>query len=218
MVQREHSLNRIFLLATAYCCFVVAISSCVNESTATTKLIQAKDYTIDTTGIPKDTVLGSDQRLAVLNGIYLLNNKKYSGILKELYPNGTVKTYASVYQGRLHGRYKSFYENGHPYEVRLYRNNLSTGRHYGYWPERGILKFDYTYFDEKREGQQKRWYKNGKPYLFTTYTDDHEDGLQQGWRENGKLYLNYVAKDGHRYGLQQAALCYTLRKQKIKSQ
>lgn len=216
MAQRAHSLNRVFLFATAYCCLWMAISSCHNASTNTP--LRVKDYTIDTSGIPPDTiVVGSDQRLALINGVYWLGNQKYSGILKELYPNGTTKTYASIFQGMLHGLYKSFYENGHPYEVRLYRNNLSTGRHYGYWPEGGILKFDYTYFEEKREGLQKRWYKNGKPYLFTNYTDDHEDGLQRGWRENGKLYLNYVAKDGHRYGLQQSALCYTLIKQKIKA-
>lgn len=216
MAQREHSHNKIFLLLTAYCCFAVATSSCNNPSTTNSKPVQAKNYTIDISGIPADTVLESDKRLLVVNGIYRLGSQRYSGILKELYPNGTIKTYASVFQGMLHGLYKSFYENGHPYEVRLYRNNMSTGRHYGYWPEGRNLKFDYTYFEEKREGLQKRWYKNGKPYLFTNYTDDHEDGLQRGWRENGKLYLNYVAKDGHRYGLQQSALCYTLRKQKIK--
>ena len=217
MAQREHSLNRTFLIATAYGCLVVAISNCNKVPSATSQSIQTKDYTIDTTGIPHDTVLGSDKRLSSVNGIFMLGSRNYSGILKVLYPNGTVKTYASVLQGMLHGRYKSFYENGHSYEVRLYKNNLSTGRHYGYWPEGKMLKFDYTYFEEKKEGLQRRWFKNGKPYLFTNYTDDHEDGLQQGWRENGKLYLNYVAKDGHRYGLQQSALCYTLINQKIKS-
>ncbi|MVM38177.1 hypothetical protein GO730_12280 [Spirosoma sp. HMF3257] len=91
---------------------MVAISSCTNSSTATTKLAQVKDYTIDTTGIPHDTVLVSDERVSVVNGIYLVNNQKYSGILKEFYPNGTIKTYASLYQGMLHGLYKSFTKMG----------------------------------------------------------------------------------------------------------
>ncbi|QMW05181.1 hypothetical protein [Spirosoma foliorum] len=83
-------------------------------------------------------------------------------------------------------------------------------------PKKGVLKFDYTYYEEKREGKQRRWYRSGKPYIFANYVDDHEEGLQQGWRENGKIYLNYVAKEGHTYGLQNTALCYSLRDQKIK--
>ncbi|WP_461104305.1 toxin-antitoxin system YwqK family antitoxin [Spirosoma koreense] len=150
------------------------------------------------------------------NGLYFLGNQTYSGIIKDDYHNGTVKSYASIYQGMLHGRYKSFYESGNPSEVRLYKNNLSTGRHYGFWPEKGVLKFDYTYYEEKREGKQRRWYRSGQPYIFANYVDDHEEGLQQGWRENGKLYLNYVAKEGYTYGLQKTALCYSLRDQKIK--
>lgn len=187
------------------------------EPWSSNKNVVGKDYFIDTSGVEADTVLINDSNLLLMNGVYLTNHKRYSGIIKELYPNKMVKNLRSVYHGMLHGTYKSFYENGLPYEVRRYKNNMATGRHYAYWPDGKTLKFDFLYYEEKREGLQRKWYKSGKPYIFSYYTDDHEDGLQRGWRENGKLYLNYVAKDGHTYGLQQTALCYTLIDEEIKS-
>jgi len=42
--------------------------------------------------------------------------------------------------------------------------------------------------------------------------------MQKARRENGKPYINYEAKNGFRYGLQKAALCYTLRDGKLKSE
>lgn len=176
-----------------------------------------KNYTIDTSGIPFDTISITDSSLKILNGIFLFNNKRYSGIIKEYYPNGLVKNLRAIFHGELHGTFKSFYENGAKHEVRSYKNNLATGRHRGYWPDGKTLQFDYNYYEEKREGQQRKWYKSGKPYIFSNYTNDHEDGLQRAWRENGKLYINYVAKDWHTYGLQQTALCYTLLDEKIKT-
>ncbi len=216
MVQKAHLQTNLLIWAIACCC--MTISSCQHIQLETHDPASVvKDYTIDNANIPYDTLLISDKKISLNNGIYFAENKKYSGIIKELYTDGKVKTYSSIFQGKLHGLYKSFYPDGSPFEVRQYKNNLSTGRHYGYWPAGHKLKFDYNYFEEKREGLQKKWYKNGKPYLFANFKNDHEEGLQQGWRENGKLFLNYVVKDGHSYGLQQSALCYTLIDQEMKS-
>ena len=165
-----------------------------------------------------DTVLITDPKLEVRNGIYFFCNKKFTGIVSALYPNLKPKFYRSVKDGMMFGTYRSFYETSRQFEVRQYKSNMSTGRHYGYWPDGRTLKFDYHYNQDRREGMQKKWYKNGRPYLFARFKNDREEGLQQGWRENGKLFLNYVAKDGQTYGLQQSALCYTLLDQKIKGQ
>jgi antitoxin component YwqK of YwqJK toxin-antitoxin module len=204
-----------FMGLTAFMCILATLSSCgkkqVKQPTA------LKDYFVDTTLISHDTVFSSDKKLSLVNGLYLYANNTFTGIVVEMYDNGVVKKQLSVYKGMLHGRYKSFFENGMPWEVRMYKNNLSTGTHIAFWPETGNQKFEYNYYEEKMEGSQKKWYPTGKPFLALHYTNDHEDGLQQGWRENGKLFLNYVAKDGFRYGLQKAALCYSLRDGKINS-
>lgn len=208
MVQKARLPINWLLLATVYCGFLVAISSCHKKNAE-------KNYAIDTTVIPKDTLNMHNPKMSFVNGLYYLEGKKYSGILAQSYPNGNPKSYSSIWEGMLHGAYRSFYENGKPFEVRHYKNNLSTGRHYGYWAESGKMKFDFNYYEEKREGTQKKWYKSGKPLVFMHCENDHEVGLQQAWRENGKLYVNYVAKDGHIYGLQQTELCYKLINQEV---
>ena len=78
------------------------------------------------------------------------------------------------------------------------------------------MKFDFMYFNDKREGVQKQWYVSGSPYYELTFADDKENGMQKAWRENGKPYINYEVKDGVQYGLQKSALCYTLKDEKFK--
>jgi antitoxin component YwqK of YwqJK toxin-antitoxin module len=175
-----------------------------------------KDYSIDTTGIPHDTVDATAPGIALVNGLYMAGSNRYSGIIRERYAGGGIRSYRSVLQGMMHGTYTTYYQDGTHWEVRHYRNNLATGRHCGYWPGSGRLRFEYTYYEERKEGMQRLWYQSGKPFIFSHYVADREDGLQQAWRENGKLYINYVARDGHTYGLQQTALCYTLVNQEIK--
>jgi antitoxin component YwqK of YwqJK toxin-antitoxin module len=167
-----------------------------------------QDLWVDTAMIPRDTV----QQAAVQstrNGLILLNNNKFSGYVATTYPDKRYRTITSVYEGMIHGIFRSYYENGALHEVRQYKQNLSTGKHYGFWTN-GNKQFDYVYFHDRKIGYMKRWYENGKPYLFLNYKEDKEEGLQQGWRENGKLFINYIAKEGYRYGLQETMLCYKL--------
>lgn len=215
MVLKGRLHNRLILAATVVC--LLTISSCSNAEKQRSLSTSMKDYSIDTLGIPHDTVLTNDPNLSLTNGLYLYKSKLYSGYILDLYPNKLVKKQMSIYQGMLHGCYKSYYENGKAWETRSYKNNLSTGKHYGFWAENGNPKFEYNYYQEKMEGVQKKWYPSGKQYLVLNYVNDHEDGFQKGWRENGKLFLNYEVKDGIRYGLQKAVLCYTLRDEKLNS-
>lgn len=210
MARKEHLQNNPLLWVMACCC-LTATGIFIGFTTGAGSV---KKMTLES--VFPDTLLASDPNLHNDNGIYFLDSKTFTGIIKELYPDRKVKCYKSIANGELHGLYKTFYENGSRFEVRHYIGNLAHGRHYGYWPDGRTLKFDYHYDQEKRQGMQKKWYKNGSPYLFANFRNDHEEGLQQGWRENGKLFLNYVAKDGHTYGLQQSALCYTLLNQEIK--
>jgi antitoxin component YwqK of YwqJK toxin-antitoxin module len=78
------------------------------------------------------------------------------------------------------------------------------------------MKFDFSYFNDKREGMQKQWYESGSEYCALNFSNDRENGMQKAWRENGNPYINYEVKDGVRYGLQKSALCYTLKDQKLK--
>ena len=95
-----------------------------------------------------------------------------------------------------------------PYEVRQYRNGYSLGKQVGFWENTGNLKFEYNYFNQKKEGIQKNWYPDGSPAYVYNYKDDRLAGLQQAWRENGSLYRNFTVKDGVNYGLQRSKTCF----------
>jgi antitoxin component YwqK of YwqJK toxin-antitoxin module len=188
--------------------------SCNSKETEKMKIYSNSDFYADTLLIPKDTVRLSDIKITISDHI-LKNGKAFSGYVKTVYDDHSI-SYTSVYKGIRQGYYRSFYPNGKLHEVRHYKNNKNTGRHYGYWSN-GKMQFDYLYFEDKKVGYIKKWFENGTPYLSLHYIEDKEDGLQQGWRPNGKLFANYVVKKGIRYGLQESMLCYTLKnKEKIK--
>lgn len=170
---------------------------------------------IEVEQIPNTTIFINNPNLKLQNGVYYFSDKPFSGYLKSTYNTDTIKSMASYFEGKQHGISQTFFLNGQLETVRSYKNGFAYGRHFGYW-ENGNIKFDFIYFNDKRQGVQKRWYKSGHKYSILTFSDDREDGMQKAWRENGDLYINYEVKDGIRYGLQKAALCYTLKDEKIK--
>ena len=170
---------------------------------------------IETTTISTDTVAFTDPDLTYVNGIYRLDDKPYSGTVYRVLKGYAIETYSPVVDGRLHGRYTSYYANGDPYETRTYSNGLSTGTHIGYWEGAGHKKFEYNYLDQKKEGTQRTWYRNGDPAEAYFYHDDQLSGRQQAWRENGSLYRNYIVKEGIPYGLQKSKTCYEVSDQRV---
>lgn len=170
---------------------------------------------IDVSRVPNTTLFQNDTALKLQNGVYYFGSKPFSGFIKEIYSKGTLKSIASYYQGKQHGTTKTFFENGKPRDERNYKNGIGYGRHFGFW-ENENMKYDFTYYNDKREGAQRQWYESGNPYYALNFTYDRENGIQKAWRENGKPFINYEVKDGVRYGLQKAALCYTLKNEKLK--
>ncbi|PNW26539.1 toxin-antitoxin system YwqK family antitoxin [Formosa algae] len=211
-----HSL--IILITLSVC------QSCKDRETSKTSIIHEAhaddtfDYFIDVSAIPIDTIAFTNSNLTYINGLYLLQNKPYSGIVYTVLKGYDVKTYSSVLNGKLHGTYRSFYDNGKPYEIRYYRNGLAIGTHVAYWKSNGNLKFEYNYYDQKKEGSHKNWFENGNLSYSYRYKNDRLFGLQQAWRINGSLYRNFIVKNGVRYGLQKAKSCYELSNETVVTQ
>ncbi len=223
MVQKEHLFFNMYLpfstsllrLCKGLICLVTTLTclfSCVSKQQHPTNFV---NLYADTSGIPKDTISAERVQLQP-SGLYYLNGHPFSGYVQWRSATGQLQKLVSLYKGEKHGKYRTFYDNGIPYEIRHFKNNKSSGRHYGYWPN-GNMQFDYTYADDKQEGEFMRWYSDGKRYMFLHYINDKEQGLQQAWRRNGKLFINYEARDGHKYGLQETDLCYELKNGKLKS-
>ncbi|EOR95875.1 hypothetical protein ADIARSV_0937 [Arcticibacter svalbardensis MN12-7] len=171
-------------------------------------------YSVDTASIPTDTILMNNEGLNLNNGYYYLNDKLFSGFLKDNYENKKMKMLGSYLNGMQHGNTTTYYESGKLRDSRSYKENRSFGKHVGYW-ENGNQKFEFYYLNDKREGPNKQWYESGQSYAFLNFKDDKEDGMQKAWRTNGKIYINYEVKEGFRYGIQKSNLCYTLEDEKF---
>ena len=198
--------------------YLLLMNGCTAPPLEKKPLERVLDYSINISGIPADTIASTAANVTFVNGRYLLNKKPYSGIVYKVLKGFNVATYSSVLHGQLHGTYRSFYASGKPYEVRQYRNGFSVGKQIGYWENTEHLKFEYNYYNQKKEGVQKNWYVDGQPAYTYYYKDDRLDGLQQAWRANGSLYRNFTVKDGVNYGLQRSKSCFEISEDEVVSQ
>lgn len=216
-LKREAIMELRVLMCNRFCvliCFILLMGCGKNEN-ATNKTTNPILEKIAVSQIPNTIVFKNNNSLQLINGVYHLGGKPFSGFIKEKFKNDTIKSVGSYINGKQQGKTITFFPNGKIDTERNYKDGKAFGKHIGYW-ENGHQKFDFIYINDKREGLQKQWYESGLKYAFLTFKNDQEDGMQKAWRENGKPYINYQAKEGHRYGLQKSNLCYTLRDQKIK--
>ncbi|MDP5062617.1 MAG: hypothetical protein NWP64_11920 [Maribacter sp.] len=170
---------------------------------------QNVDADIDLTGVPSDTISDTNPNYSIKNGLFYFQGKKYSGILKKYHPRVEMIAYTSVYEGKRHGPYSSYYDTGALFETKQYKHNRVMGRHYIYW-RNGSLKADNWYYNGKMEGTQKKWYANGSPFYVFNYTNGKRDGKQQAWRTSGQLQINSEIINGRTYGLNRASLCFNV--------
>lgn len=151
--------------------------------------------------IPMVELLESDARLSRADdGTIMLDTVKYSGYLLVYYPDSTIKSRKSFYQGRLEGDFVSYYRNGQVFSQRPYHQGEKHGEHLGYY-ENGQLQFQYYFVDGLSQGTHKTWYPNGDLKMEMNYVDGRERGLQRVWRLDGKMRSNYVVREnGRKYG------------------
>jgi antitoxin component YwqK of YwqJK toxin-antitoxin module len=174
---------------------------------------QNLDSGIDLSGVPNDTVNDSDPGYSIKNGLFYFKGKKFSGILKKYHAKVNMVAYTSVYQGKRHGPYSSYYDTGALFETKQYKHNRVTGRHYIYW-KNGNLKADNWYYNGRMEGTQKKWYADGTPFYVFNYKNGKREGKQKAWRTSGKLQINNEIIHGKTYGLNRATLCYNVENEK----
>ncbi len=131
--------------------------------------------------------------------------------------NETKRISIDYLQGKKHGIYKKWFENG-----RLsFEAQFSQGKQHGLtqtWWRNGQLRSKSQYQEGMAHGVQLQWYKSGAKFKRQNLVKGQEQGLQQSWRENGKLYNNYEAKNGRIFGLKRANLCYELENEYIQTQ
>lgn len=172
---------------------VILICSCSQD--------KSKEKNFTSLTIPKIFISKSSNNITLQNNIVLLDNKKYSGYLYELFSNsGDTLSVQAYFNGRLSGSQKKWYSNKNIMEERTYLNGKKNGRQVAYW-ENGNKKFEYVAKDDAYEGQLKEWSYQGDIMKLANYKNGQEDGTQKLWYESGKIRANYVVINGKRYGL-----------------
>ncbi len=135
------------------------------------------------------------------NGIVMQNEKPFTGIVYTLNENKKDTTEIVEFKdGKEHGQWKTFYDDGKLKSIRFFDNGKKTGVYTAWWPD-GKMELEYHFGDGEYEGTCKEWNNEGMLINERTYKNGYEEGLQKQFYDNGKVKSNYVMVDGKRYGL-----------------
>jgi antitoxin component YwqK of YwqJK toxin-antitoxin module len=141
-------------------------------------------------------------------------DKPFTGYSISTYPNDVKSEEIAYANGKLHGSYKKWFEEGLLSYECTYNQGLQVDQGHSWW-RNGNMRSEANYKNGKVHGVQTQWYKSGSIFKKMTFNMGREDGMQQSWRENGKIYNNYEAKNGRIFGLKRAALCFQLEDEEV---
>ncbi|MEM9679496.1 MAG: toxin-antitoxin system YwqK family antitoxin [Bacteroidota bacterium] len=142
-------------------------------------------------------------------GVALYHNKLFTGTAISYYDNDSVATSIDFLEGKRHGQYKKWFEDGNLCFKASYSNGKRHGRSYS-WRKNGNLRSESYFISGVAEGEQLQFYQGGHLFKRINLIHGLEEGIQQSWRENGKLYNNYEAKNGRIFGFKRSKLCFKL--------
>jgi antitoxin component YwqK of YwqJK toxin-antitoxin module len=155
-----------------------------------------------------------DSSLHLVNDVYHYKaNELFNGQIKDLWPNGRIKSIQTIIKGKQEGLSETFYPNGTIESKRWYSSGEKDSIHSGWW-ENGNKKYEYHFKNGLYNGCFTEWYQSGNMIQQLMY-EDGKELYGKGWRDNGKLYMNFVMKNGRRYGMNNSNLCYGLKKETV---
>jgi antitoxin component YwqK of YwqJK toxin-antitoxin module len=170
--------------------------------------IVQKDKLAINNAVSNVVIHSKDSFLLMHQDTVFFQDKKFSGTIFSLHPNGDTSMTAHYFNGLEQGLFKKWYPNKQLAESRFYHAGKKIGKHIGFW-EDGKPKFEFYFTKGEHDGIANEWYANGQAYKAFHYTMGYENGSQKMWWENGVLRANYVVKQGRRYGLIGLKLCMT---------
>jgi len=116
------------------------------------------------------------------------NGKVYYKKIKRKYLMG------SVINGKIDGKWKTFYDNGKKESIGLYTDGKKDGE-WNVFYDNGKKKIIESYINGKKDGKFERYYKNGVLKISGTLKNSMLDGEYKSFHENGlkwteRLYEN----------------------------
>jgi antitoxin component YwqK of YwqJK toxin-antitoxin module len=121
----------------------------------------------------------------VEEGVYKDNKK--TGIWKEFYANGNIKSKLTFANNRPDGYAVMYHENGKISEEGIWKNGRWVGNYKLYY-ENGEVQHEFKFNPSgKREGAQKYYYENGQLSIEGNWANGQEAGTIKKYYENGDL-------------------------------
>lgn len=135
------------------------------------------------------------------NGVLFFDIKPFSGVVKDFYSDGNIKSNSQYYLGKRQGTYFGWYQNKQKWFERFYRNGLKTKIHKG-WHKNGRRMFEYHFNSSGLyNGRVKDWYANGILAKSFNFMKGKEAGSQKMWDLEGKIRANFYTVANERHGL-----------------
>jgi uncharacterized protein len=118
-----------------------------------------------------------------------------NGIFQENYPTGSIKTLATLENGKLDGDFKEFFENGE----KKYSGQYEDGKKVEEWQEyfeSGQIKSTIAYKDGLANGSALYYYPDGNLEFKLSYSKGEIDGLYEAYFTDGDLKEKGMFKNG----------------------
>ncbi|MDW5290982.1 hypothetical protein [Formosa sp. PL04] len=159
-------------------------------------------------------VLKNDLVLNQIEGKWYYNDLPYSGYSIKLYPNDTIAERLGFVNGKREGVARKWSEKGVLRIESYYKENRLDGVYKSWW-DNGALSAKSNYTNGIKQGVEEEWYPTGQRAKQRQLVNGKENGLQKAWLQNGTLYVNYEAKNGRIFGMKKANSCYKLENEVI---
>lgn len=119
-----------------------------------------------------------------------------SGVVKEYYSNGKVKTEISAVGQLREGLTKNYDREGRLLSQVNYVKNVMDGTATNFYAKTGKINSTLVYKNGIKEGDETWYYESGKPYRISPYIKGKIEGTQKLYYENGQLMAEVPYKNG----------------------
>jgi antitoxin component YwqK of YwqJK toxin-antitoxin module len=121
---------------------------------------------------------------------------KNDNLVKEYYPDHTIKCIMEVKNGMRNGLTKNFDEKGRLLSTAELVNDKYEGWLINYNPANGKITFKSHYKDDKQNGEVTSYYDQGQLYREMTYVNGRVDSIVKTYWPDGKLQAQVYFKMG----------------------
>lgn len=159
-------------------------------------------------------ILKENLVLNQVEGKWYYKDLPYSGYSIKLYSNDTLAERLGFVNGKREGIARKWSEKGVIRIESYYKQNRLDGVYKSWW-DNGTLSAKSNYTNGIKQGVEEEWYPTGQLAKQRQLVNGKENGLQKAWLQNGTLYVNYEAKNGRIFGMRKANSCYKLENEVI---